>query len=73
MGGAGWALPLLGLLYSFGALLPPDVFVEDVDDGSHVGDQSMLKAQALFVANGEKAFRDAIDSLIASDEDEIDA
>jgi hypothetical protein len=62
--GAGWALQLLRLLYSFGALLPPDVFVEDVDDGSHVDDQSMLKAQASFVANGEKAYRDAIDSLI---------
>jgi tetratricopeptide (TPR) repeat protein len=61
---AGCALELLGLLYSFGALLPPDVFLEVADDGSHVDEQSMLKAQASFVANGEKAYRDAIDSLI---------
>jgi tetratricopeptide (TPR) repeat protein len=70
---AGCALELLGLLYSFGALLPPDVFLEVADDGSHVDEQSMLKAQASFVANGEKAYRDAADSLIASDEDEIHA
>ena len=72
---AGCALKLLGDLYSFGALLPPDVFTERLDDESTVDEQSktLLKAQASFVANGEKAYRDAAESLIAFDDDETNA
>lgn len=69
---AGCALKLLGDLYSFGALLPPDVFMDELDAGANIDNQTecLLKAQASFVAKGEMAYRDAAETPIAFDEND---
>lgn len=71
------ALKLLGDLYSFGALLPPDVFVvdhqADNEASFHERSKRLLEAQASFVAKGEKAYREAAEAQIAFDEDDENA
>jgi len=69
------ALKLLGDLYSFGALLPPDVFVDQSENeaSSYEHCECLLRAQASFVAKGETAYRDAAEVKIAFDDNETNA
>lgn len=68
------SLKLLGDLYSFGAMLPPEVFIEDLE--SKAGDISMrdllLRSQLSFVGSGEDAYAAAERNLLKSDgEDDV--
>jgi tetratricopeptide (TPR) repeat protein len=71
----GCAMKVLGDLHSFGALLPPDVFVNQIDESSNIHERSerLLREQASFVARGEKAYSAAVEAQIADSEEETDA
>jgi hypothetical protein len=64
----GCTLKLLGDLYSFGAVLPPDAFL-DKNTEEKASTEEMLKAQLSFICKGENAYRSAADCQIASDEE----
>jgi tetratricopeptide (TPR) repeat protein len=66
----GCTRKLLGDLYSFGAGLPPDVFL-DKNAEEKVSTEEMLKAQLSFICKGEDAYRSAVDCQIAPDEVEL--
>jgi hypothetical protein len=71
----GCAMKLLGDLHSFGASLPPDVFVNQIDESLHIHERGerLLKEQASFVAKGEKAYNAAVEAQIADSEGETGA
>lgn len=66
----GCTRKLLGDLYSFGAVLPPDAFL-DMNAEEKTSTEEMLKAQLSFICKGEDAYRSAVDCQIASDEEEL--
>ena len=66
----GCTRKLLGDLYSFGAVLPPDAFLDTNADEKSSTDE-MLKAQLSFICKGETAYRSAVDCQVAPDKEEL--
>ena len=63
---------LLGDLYSFGATLPPDIFIGETGKESDVSGMDMLRAQLQFIAKGEEAYRSAVNMQVQSGKDDLD-
>ena len=66
-------LKLLGDLYSFGASLPPDVFVDvgESSSSSLLSDEALLRSQVEFISKGKYAYNHA-QSLIDGSSEESD-
>jgi tetratricopeptide (TPR) repeat protein len=71
----GCVQKLLGDLYSFGALLPPEIFAEDTvsdpDERTVAQEERMVRQQLAFVAEGKTAYKAAEDSIQGSSDEEL--